>query len=557
MVPDRAQAPREPQSRAMPSSDRRETQAEDCLLGMSAAAVRRAVVICLLAVFALMLFDIWTRHQKTLKPSAELDLYFFGVHAPAQHSDEFRPKGYINAVHHTTLRLFKDSLVACRVFNLIVYSVTSVVAVRVLWRSASVLAALALAMASPRMLESAVSAASDFAAVCGVFLVWILGFAYASAVEHRGRSLALLALAILVAIWSCSLRIQNALVLLSTAAAAGIAMRFGRLPVSIGRFLLWVSASCVVSVVWLAPKGNWKNVAIAVIARWENRVWPDVGRIFWDPSFPQAPQDFFALDGAWMGVLNNWLFNVQHGVIRHLFVWSAELLEFRYPPVLSLVLLASLLLVARRLRALSSIRAADRVRLDVFVVLFAGHCMSYLALCGAFLTDRFVLHALPICVFFLVSYLCLEVRAAARRLVFGIGVACFLISIVDFGRAYRESLNPYAATYVQLDQLQLPGWSEHERDRLRGTPCYAHLLARPLIDPLVQIRLDKRDMSKSYDYDLTFFYIPPRGLDVPERSRLFLPREAALDPSAYVLRFVKNGASVLDVPLTSSILKRL
>lgn len=503
-----------------------------------------ALSLVLVAVLALLIFDLVTRHQKMLKPSAELDLYVFGVHAPWLHDDPFRPKGYVWSVYLTTFRLFHDALAACKAFNVGVFVLTSLAAFRWLRRDVALFAAFVLAMASGRMLEHALAAAADFVAVCAVFLVWILGVAS----QERERDAPFLGLGAIATLWACSIRSQNVIILLLGAASCWVAIRRELLPRRLLRYLGAVSLSCVLAIPLVSTPGNWRNIAIGVVARWENHNWPDLGRVSWDPRFFVSAKDFFAVPDIGRSIAANWLFNVQTGILRFLFAWPIEMPEFPYPPAMSLVFTVLLLIAWLRNRP------KDAAFLGVRS-LFLGHLGAYLVFAVAFLTDRFVLYALPLAAYLLLRLV--ENDARLRRAVYVIGAAFACFSLWDFAQLYREQVNPYSNTYLQLSELPLPTWTVAEREGLARTPGYAQLLPRPLLHPFVSIKIETPDAREIVDYDWSVNYIPPSFANAPERSRIFLTRKVAADPSRYVLRFVKDGHVAFELPLAQAPLQRL
>lgn len=500
----------------------------------------RAMVLLLAGAVVLQVFDLLTRHQfSALRPTAEWDRYIVGVYNPARHFDEFRPNGYIHTVHLTTFRLLGDSLAACKLFNLILYVVTAALGWLLLRRHTAVFVAFSLGMVSPRMLESAMAAAPDQAGTCVVFLVWMLGLAHASA--GGWRRYGLLAAAAVLTVWGSSLRMQGTVVLLASVLSLGVTLGvlrwrrrelFSRLPV--GRLCSYaavVGLCGAASHLMFKTPGNWKNIVLGVHARWNNRVWPDIGSLF-RPGFPATFKDFLAHPDAPLGVVHNWFFNFQSNLLRHLFSWPFELTEFTYPPLLSLLLGVCLAAVWVRLYRLTRGDRQAEARWTVFVALLGAHAISYAAWCLAFLMDRFTLYSLPLCIFFLVQYVMMEKARIPRRTVLALCVVACCVSLVEFGTHYRKRLHPYSQLYLSVPTLAAP-------------------------DPFVDLWIEPRNGGEPFYYGAVFAYTAPPGVHAPERERLFVPRVVARNLDQYVLRLKKNEQVLKEVELSSAPLQTL
>ena len=496
-------------------------------LNLESAQVRRLLplllVSALVAGVALQVFDLATRHQfSALWPNSEWDRYLMGVYHPWAHIDEFRARGYVYTVHYTTFQLFGDSLVACKVLNLAVYLFVACFGWRALRKTPTALLAFVVALTSPKALEYSMAASPDFLSMVVVFMVWLLGYCAA-----RGGRYALAAGTAALTIWGASLRIQTAIVILISAIVVGLALRkhsrdhLSRLSI----FLAWVVAAAAASLPLFATAGNWKNIAVAVLARRQNLIWPDIPSMF-QPGFPGSLREFLSLPNCYNDILANWLFNVQSGILRYLLNSPFELTELAYPPLLTTTLLIVLALCGRRL--FQPVRLEARIALSLFVA--SG--ISYGIWCVAFLMDRFVLYSLPIFVWLVAQCISFEQVGWRRRGAVVVVTGCFVASAICFSFLYREWLNPYSAIYLRVPEMI------HETD----TDLSLTLVAK--------------EGSGSYDYGLLFFFTTPKDVNAPERNRLYLPKDIARSPASFRLVVKKDDRLVAQYELRPELLRQ-
>lgn len=479
-----------------------------------------------LASFALQLFDLLTRHEISLLATSEWDRYVHGIYAPGPHFDLWRPKGYLYTVHYTTLRLVHDSLFAAKLLNLSVYVATCATAFFALRRVPAVLLALAIAMVSPKMLESAMAGAPDAPSTWLVFLVWTLGYLFVRSSSPRARA-ALLGVAAALTVWVGSMRMQSSVVLAASSAVFLVAARIGPLRealVGLPRFAFAIGGLSLVDVVVFRTPLNFQNIAVAAFARhFQNRIWPDIGSMF-NPAFPQTPGQFLAIENAPRAVLVNWIFNLQAGLVRYLTVWPWDIREYLSVSILSFVLTVTLAIVAVRLYRLASGDPTTRVVLGFA----AAHFACYLVWCLAFFLDRFVLYAMPLCTFFLVQYVLLENvrwRRLAVAAVFGLTA---WYALRDFREVYLEQIHPFSQTW--LDLAPLP----------------------EMRTPSTRIRLEQKNGDRAWDYGDAYVFTITGDDPAPERRRLFLPRAMVNDRAQYVVRFRQGDKIVAEIDLATA-----
>jgi hypothetical protein len=251
----------------------------------------------------------------------------------------------------------------------------------------------------------------------------------------------------------------------------------------------------------------------------------------WAPGFPQSFAEVLAMPNAKRDLVLNWLYRLLTGAIRYAACWSFDSPEFSGVPKRAAVAGATLVVALPHLWKQARNHIHEHRDTVIFAGLGLGHLLAYSVFSLAFLLDRFVLYALPVSTFFVLKYLSTERNAKLRLLVGAVLAGVALLSSIEFVEVYRDWLNPYSQKFVDARTL--------------SSDLSVELVVRPRSPlPTATVHSFSYPPSLEWQYGWLFQYLPPEGIDAPERQALFLPRAVLLRPYDYVLETRKDGRTL-------------